>query len=99
MPLGAIDRARSGLNVAGHRLAASANNTANVSTEGYHEVEASGVEEPGGVRVHVRSRSRPGVDLVKNAVDRRLAATTYRANLAVVKTADDMVGETMDLIG
>ena len=99
MPLGAIDRARGGLNVAGQRLAASAANTANVSTEGYREVEASGVEEPGGVKVQIRRRAQPGVNLVKNAVDQRLASTTYQANLAVVKVADDMVGETMDLIG
>jgi flagellar basal body rod protein FlgC len=70
-----------------------------MATEGYHEVTAAGVEDPGAVRVQIRTATRKGVDPVSATVDRQVAAITYRANLAVVKTADDMLGETMDLLG
>ena len=99
MPLGAIGRARAGLNVAGQKLAASAHNTANMATEGYHEVDVTGVEDSGAVRVQIRTTTREGVDPVAATIDRTVAALTYRANLAVVKRADDMLGETMDILG
>ena len=97
MPIGAIRRAGSGLNVAGQKLAAVANNSANMVTEGYREVDVNGVESTEGAQVHIRRKARPGVDPVTIAVDGRIAELTYRANLVVVETADEMVGETMDL--
>ena len=70
---------------------------ANMVTEGYREVDARGVETQSGVKVQVRTLNREGVDPVK-AVDRRFSALMYRANLEVVRVADEMLGETTDLL-
>ncbi len=98
MPLRAIGRASAGMEVASQKLNASAQNTANMATEGYQEVDSHGVEMRDGVRVHTRQKSEPGVDPVKAVIDRRFSATMYSANLAVVKVADEMVGQTTDLL-
>ena len=98
MPLRTMGRARAGMNVASRMLDASAHNTANMVTEGYREVDARGVETSEGVKVHIRTSPTEGVDPVRAIVDRRFAALMYRANLEVVKVADEMVGETTDLL-
>jgi len=98
MPLRAIGRARAGMQVASTMLDASAHNTANMVTEGYREVDARGVETQSGVKVHIETSPTEGVDPVRAAVDRRFSALMYRANLEVVKVADEMLGETTDLL-
>ncbi len=98
MPLRAMGLARAGMNVASRKLDTAAHNTANMVTEGYREVDARGVEAQGGVRVHIRTSQTTGVDPVRAVVDRQFAALMYRANLEVVKVADEMVGETTDLL-
>ena len=98
MPLRTMSVARAGMNVASRTLDTSAHNTANMVTEGYRELDARGVETQSGVTVQIRERPREGVDPVKAAVDRRFSALMYRANLEVVKVADEMLGETTDLL-
>ena len=98
MSLGAIGRAQGGLQVAGSKLDAVAHNTANMATKGVRQIDVNGVETPAGVKPQVTQRESEGIDPVAVTVDRTVAAVTYTANLAVIKTADEMLGETIDLM-
>jgi flagellar basal-body rod protein FlgC len=42
--------------------------------------------------------AKPNVDLATQFVDQLMATTAYRANIAVVKTADKMMQATLDMI-
>lgn len=107
MSFGAVDRARTGLALAGAALAASAHNTANATTEGFRRVRATGAEAAGGgVEVRLSREppapgevARPPGDGVRDAIDRRSAVVLYRANLAVVRAGDDLLGELIDVLG
>ena len=98
MSIGAIGRAQSGLRVAGSKLDAAAHNSANLATKQARQLDVSGVETPTGVEPRVSQRETQGIDPVSVSVDRTVAAVTYTANLAVIKTADEMLGETIDLM-
>jgi len=99
MSIRAIDRARSGLELASAKLGASAHNTANALTEGERPIRATGEEgADGGVRVRVSRAVAAGVDPVKEAVDQIEAANLYRANLAVIKASDDALGWVLDTL-
>ena len=98
MSLDAIGRARSGLQVASAKLEGVAHNTANLATKDFHELSVEGVETKSGAKVQISTRSRSGTSPVEQSVERRIAAVTYSANLAVLKAADDMVGETIDIL-
>lgn len=101
MLLKAMDRAVSGMRLAESKLHASAHNTANTLTEGFARVQADGVEaREGGVEVALSSRPpEEGPDPVGEIIEQKVAAVTYRANLAVVKTAEEMLGEILDTRG
>jgi len=104
--------ARSGLQIESLRLAASANNVANASTDGFvpGRVEAQEVRE-GGVVGQVAKENDPqvesridraiiglsGTDLVKETVNQTLAAASFRANLATLRTADETLGSLLSL--
>ena len=64
----------------------------------FHELSVEGVETKSGAKVQISTRSRSGTSPVEQSVERRIAAVTYSANLAVLKVADDMVGETIDIL-
>lgn len=82
------------------QVAAAAHNTANQQTEGYHRVRASGVETAqGGVRVELSQAAESGAQPVGDVLTLKQGAALYRSNLAVVDTADKMLGQTVDLIG
>ncbi|MEE2758085.1 MAG: hypothetical protein VYA30_15610 [Myxococcota bacterium] len=98
MSLGAIGRAQAGLRVAGSKLDAVAHNTANMMTKGVRQTDVNGVESPAGVQPQVTQRTEEGIDPVSVSVNRTVSALTYTANLAVIKTADEMLGETIDLM-
>ena len=86
------------MQVAGSRLNATANNTANMNTQGYRRYEAQGMEAPDGVKVHVRRSAERGANPVGDAIELKGAYLMYVANLKVVDRADEMLGQTMDLL-
>jgi flagellar basal body rod protein FlgC len=101
----------SGLQVASLRLASSAHNVANALTERFVpsrvEVETT---EGGGVtgrvvpdapavdaQVDRLTAALSATDLVRETVNQALAATSFRANLAALRTAGEMSRSLLDL--
>lgn len=104
--------AASGLAVQSTRLAASAHNVANASTDGFRPVEVSAVEqEQGGVTAQIERSAAvesqvdrnivalSQTDLVKETVGQMGAAAAFRANLAVLRTADETFQSLLDVKG
>ncbi len=88
--------AQSGLAFESRRMDTSANNVANVSTEGFRASRVTGVtQEGGGVRAEVQA-TNAGTNLVDETVTQVTAAASYKANAAVLKTADEMTGALLD---
>jgi len=90
----------------------SANNVANAETSGFVPTRVEAQEVPaGGVRGTAVKQNDPrfearmdraivgasGTDLIQESVDQTLAAATFRANLATLKTADETFGALLDL--
>ena len=98
MSLLAIGRAQAGMHIAGSRMNAVANNTANLNTDGYREYEVHGIEDEGSAKPQVRRSPNPGADVVGNAIEMKSAYLMYMANLKVVERSDEMLGNTMDLL-
>ena len=103
--------AQSGLQAASLRLAVSASNVANLETDGSapSHVEAQALPS-GGVAAAVKKNDpqfearmdraivgASGTDLIQESIDRSLAATSFEANLATMKTADELLGTLLDL--
>lgn len=85
--------ALSGLNAAQTRLNASANNIANLNTEGFRRDEVSATAAAGGgVEVSVAKSDSVGTDLVQDVVEQKLAVLEFKANAQVLRTANQMVG-------
>ena len=103
--------AQSGLTISSLRLASSAHNVANALTErfvpGRVEVEAvrgGGVtgrviqDEPRvDAQVDRLTVELSGTDLAQEMVNQSLAATSFLASLATLRTADEMSGSLMDV--
>ncbi|MFC3148612.1 flagellar basal body protein [Piscinibacterium candidicorallinum] len=87
----AASTALSGLNAANLRMAASANNVANMNTPGYRR---QGVEQAalpsGGVAATVTQASEPGVELTGEVVEQKMALYSFKANVLVLQTQDQM---------
>jgi flagellar hook-associated protein FlgK len=83
--------ALSGLNAASLRMAASANNVANMNTPGYRR---QGVEQAalpsGGVAATVTQAAEPGVELTEEVVEQKMALYSFKANVLVLQTQDEM---------
>jgi flagellar basal-body rod protein FlgC len=110
-PLGA---SLSGLRAGLEKLDASANNVANLSTDGFKKdlvLLSEGVA--GGVVVEIGKSTKSGpfyqspqgelieasnTDLAEEAVEQILAKYTFSMNLAMVKTVDEMQKSVIDLI-
>jgi|JI8StandDraft_2_1071088.scaffolds.fasta_scaffold35615_2 flagellar hook protein FlgE len=88
--------ALSGLDAARTRVAVSANNVANVATEGFtaQRVELS-TRQGGGVTGSIRDTGQ-GVSLVAEAVEQRAAVYAFKAGVAVVKADNAMIGSLFD---
>lgn len=101
MLLKAIDRAASGMRLAEAKVAASAHNTANLPTEGFARIQADGqAARDGGVEVQITSLPpESGPDPVADVIEQKSAVVLYRANLTVMKTAEEMLGEILDTRG
>ena len=91
--------ALSGMNAAQTRLAASANNIANMNTPGFRRDEVSAqAQVGGGVAVGVQKAAAEGADPVRDIVDQQMATYEFKANLQVLKTAREMTGSLLDTI-
>ena len=104
---------QSGLSVASLSLATSANNVANVNTDGFvpsrveaHEVQAGGVtgevvkDAPAFEAKLDRAILAPsGTDLENEVVSQMAGVQVYRANLASLKASDEMTGALFHLQG
>jgi len=111
----ALSAATSGLTVNGSRVAATADNIANVHTKGYSRVEVHAKSIPpqfGGGVTGVVERERvsniveaseiaqtQGVDIATEFTTLIQAKTAYSANLKTLETAEEMLRESVDLAG
>ena len=95
----------SGMQTVIKRQEVAANNIANVNTPGFAEYDARQSEmTPGGVRISNISRppnadrTTSNTDLAKQAVDLLKNKNEMKANAAVIKTQDTMLGALLDII-
>ncbi len=104
----------SGINAAFKKQSVSAHNVANLNTDGYKSSVASAQEgEHGGVKVTISKSTEPGavydngygkvaeysnVNYAREAVDQVNAKTQFAANLAVLKTSEEMTESLIDII-
>ena len=100
--------ASSGLRAESRRLEQSAHNVANVNTDGYEAARVeSRSEAHGGVSTAVYTRqglpapaaTTPGsstTDLAEETVTQMSSQRAFQANIAVLRTADAMLGELVD---
>lgn len=89
--------AQSGLQAAQNRLGASAHNIANGPTDEFKRVVAQANAQPqGGVQVTFSRAATEGADANQDVVDQLSAKQSFAANLAVLKTADQVMGSLLD---
>jgi flagellar hook-associated protein FlgK len=85
--------AQSGMQSAQLRLDSSANNVANLPTQGYRRQEAVAEAQPeGGVATRLQKAQQPGVNLEEEVVEQMSASFAYKANLQVLRVADRNMG-------
>jgi flagellar hook-associated protein FlgK len=90
--------AQSGIGAAMLRLSAAANNIANLQTPGYRrELVQQEALTGGGVTSSIGQSAEPGDDLPEDIVQQRVASYSFKANLRVIQTQDDMLGSLLDL--
>jgi flagellar basal-body rod protein FlgC len=96
----------SALNAYADRSAVTANNVANVNTDGYQASQGNTVETAtGGVKLEISStgaQSTNGtnnVDITKETVDKITTEAAQAANVEVAKLQDQNLGTLLDLIG
>lgn len=90
----------SGLQAAQLRLDASANNVANMNTQGYRRevVAQEAAADSAGVRATVqREQDAKAVALEQEAVEQMSATYAFKANLQTIKTQDEMMGSLLDV--
>ena len=93
--------AASGLHSAEVRLAASANNIANLSTQSYRPLRAVQEEVAiGGSLARIQRATSPGpVNLAREIVEQSRASFQYTASLRVLATGFELRGQLIDLLG
>ncbi len=90
--------AASGMRSAERRLAASAHNVANLTTEDFHPLSVRQVSTaPGSAAVIERADTPRGVDLVREFAEQIRAAHQFRASLRVLGISQTLHGATVDL--
>ena len=100
--MGVFHIASSSLTVASVRLAVSAHNTANLSTEGVKPSRlVAATARGGGVQAHVASNPllgvsggiegpARGVSLAREMLEQSVALASYRASAALIKTSSEL---------
>lgn len=80
------------------RLDAAANNIANLQTPGYRRefVQQEALPD-GGVTTSIAQLAEPGENLPEDIVQQMVASYSFKANLRVIQTQDDMLGSLLDL--
>jgi len=90
--------AQSGLQAAQSRLGASAHNVANGQTQGFkRQMVQAQADAQGGVQVTLGRATAAGADMARDAVEQLSAKQDFAANLAVLKTADQVMGSLLDI--
>ena len=104
--IGSLNTALSGVQANSKAFAATAQNVANVNTDGYRPVEAVFQSQPEGgvdVRLHESQQQPPeaqsGVDLVEEATNAIAYKLGYKANLISLYQSNKMSGALLDIIG
>lgn len=113
MLFGAMNVAFSGTQVETQRLVTTANNIVNMNTDGFRTGRVVGSEQAGGgVRGTLAGDSGPpsprtlrdgvvvtlsNTDLAAEFVNQLTSVAAYRADMTVIKTADEMLGTLVDL--
>lgn len=93
-----LSTALSGLTAATTRLDVSAHNIANSDTPRFRRQEVVKATQPeGGVRVSVQPSPQEGGDLARDLITQLSASYTYKANLHVLETANEMSGSLLDV--
>ena len=88
----------SGMRSAERRLAASAHNVANFTTEEFHPLSVRQVStEPGSAAQVERAETPRPVDLVREFSEQIRAAHQFKASLRVLGVSQDLHGATIDL--
>jgi flagellar basal-body rod protein FlgC len=89
----------SALNAYMTRMNVTANNIANLNTEGFRPSKAiindSG---SGGVYVNIRQSAIPEVDLAKEMTDLMVTEAGFKANLKTVSTGDEVIKSILDIM-
>jgi flagellar hook protein FlgE len=88
----------SGMRAANTLLDVTADNTANMDTEGYRQRNVrTETDATGGVRTTVTQADQPGVDLAEQAVNQVTATVTYAANARVLQSQTEMERALLDV--
>ena len=88
----------SGLNAAMLRLDAAGNNVANAQTPGFRRQSVLQSEDAGGgVSTSVGREAESGGNLNADMVEQVSAVYSFKANLRVLQTQDEMLGALVDL--
>lgn len=94
-----INNSVSAINAYGTMLNNTANNIANVNTEGYTTFETTMQENAGGgVSASTSRTNADRVDLSKEAVDLIIAENGMKANIAVLRTAQETQKSVIDML-
>jgi flagellar hook protein FlgE len=90
--------ALSGMNAAMLRLGSAAHNVANGLTPDFRRqvVQQAALPE-GGVVVSIGRAPEPGHELARDIVEQMAASYSFKANLGVIRTQDEMLGSLLDL--
>jgi flagellar hook protein FlgE len=94
----------SGLRARGTALQVGANNVANVSTPDHTPQRANFRSAQPGVKVSISDAGRAlskggqGVDLAREMVDQNVNQNGFKANLAAIRTQDEMAEAALDLL-
>jgi flagellar hook protein FlgE len=89
--------ALSGMNAAQTQLGASANNIANLPTQGFkRQTVLVATQVDGGVKATVAPAPKPGPALETDLVDQMQAQSQFATNLTVFKARDRMIGALLD---
>lgn len=95
-----MSTALSGLKAASLGIAATANNVANVNTPNFNVGPADPAVRPSPARESLGSREsadRYNVDLAAELVNLQVQSGTYKANLKVIQTANELLGSTLNI--
>jgi len=88
----------SGLNAAMLRLDAAGNNVANAQTPGFRRQSVLQSEDAGGgVSTSISREAEAGENLNADMVEQLSAVYSFKANLRVLQTQDEMLGALVDL--